>query len=321
MKDNDPIVSIIIPNYNHFQYLEQRIESVLNQTYTNFELIILDDCSTDNSVQIIQKYASSDKISHIIINEKNSGSTFLQWEKGIKLARGKYIWIAESDDYAESVFLETLVPLLENNPDSSVAYSYSHLVDENGNILPEDWDRSHKTNYKVKIFDGKDFAKRWMLFNNTIYNTSMGVFRKDAFSKIGKDYTKYKYSGDWNFWNRLCLEGKVIRCCDKLNYYRQHTEKVTSKADLEGLGFVESKYTVDDLIRRLELTSIQRKVVIGWFMKRITTSKLFRNKEIKNSIIKDIQSYFKCGISSVYIYKLDKRINFSSLNIKRNRSL
>lgn len=321
MKDYNPIVSVIIPNYNHSRYLKRRIDSVLNQTYRDFEVIILDDCSTDNSVEIIREYLSSDKISQMVVNEKNSGSTFLQWEKGLSLARGKYIWIAESDDYADPAFLETLISLLEKTPGSSVAYSYSYLVDENGHILPEDWDRSHWTNYKVKIFEGKDFAKGWMLFNNTIYNTSMGVFCKDAFEKIGKRYTEYKYSGDWYFWNRLCLEGKVIRSCDKLNYYRQHTEKVTSKADLEGLGFIESKYTVDDLIKQLSLTSIQRTVVIGWFIKRIVSSTLFKNNEVKKNILKDVMSYFKCGMSSLYIYKLDKRLNFSSLNIKKNRRL
>ena len=132
---------------------------MLNQTYRDFEVIILDDCSTDNSVEIIREYLSSDKISQMVVNEKNSGSTFLQWEKGLSLARGKYIWIAESDDYADPAFLETLISLLEKTPGSSVAYSYSYLVDENGHILPEDWDRSHWTNYKVKIFEGKDFAK------------------------------------------------------------------------------------------------------------------------------------------------------------------
>ncbi|MBK5721226.1 glycosyltransferase [Dysgonomonas sp. Marseille-P4677] len=321
MSNKQPLVSVILPNYNHAQYLQQRIESILNQTFQDFELIILDDCSTDNSVDIIRKYAESKKVSHLIVNKENSGSTFLQWEKGFHLARGRYIWIAESDDYADPVFLETLINLLENTSSSCVAYCYSNLIDENGNILSDDWDRSHKTKYKVKVFDGKDFVKAWMLFNNTIYNTSMGVFRKDASTKIGTEYTKYKYSGDWYFWNRLCLEGKVIRCCDKLNYYRQHTEKVTSKADLEGLGFIESKYIIEDLIRRLCLTSIQRKIVIGWFMKRIVISKLFRNKDIKKKVLSDIQSYFKCGISSIYIYKLDKRLNFSSLNIKKNRSL
>lgn len=78
----NPLVSVLIPNYNHSIFLEERIQSVLNQKYQNFEVIILDDCSTDNSKNVIDKYKHNPKISHIIYNEINSGSTFKQWNKG-----------------------------------------------------------------------------------------------------------------------------------------------------------------------------------------------------------------------------------------------
>ena len=94
-----PLVTVIIPNYNHAKYLRQRIDTVLNQTYTSFEVIILDDCSTDNSKDIILSYKDNPHISNIVLNSENSGSTFKQWNKGFELAKGDYIWIAESDDY------------------------------------------------------------------------------------------------------------------------------------------------------------------------------------------------------------------------------
>ncbi len=99
------LVTVIVPNYNHAPYLKRRIESILNQTYQDLELIILDDCSNDNSIDIIKQYQNHKKISHIERNEKNSGSPFKQWQKGIELAKGEYIWIAESDDYADPEFL------------------------------------------------------------------------------------------------------------------------------------------------------------------------------------------------------------------------
>ena len=92
------LVSIIIPNYNHAKFLDERIQSVLNQTYQNFELIILDDKSSDNSVEVINQYKDDPRVSSIIINKDNSGSTFKQWYKGIEIAKGEIIWIAESDD-------------------------------------------------------------------------------------------------------------------------------------------------------------------------------------------------------------------------------
>ena len=105
----NPLVSIIIPNYNHAQFLERRIESVLNQTYKNFEIILLDDYSNDNSVDIIRRYQQNPYVSHISLNTQNSGSPFLQWQKGVRMSSGELVWIAESDDFCENSLLETLV--------------------------------------------------------------------------------------------------------------------------------------------------------------------------------------------------------------------
>ena len=103
-----PLVSIIIPNYNHSKFLQQRLDSVFNQTFQDFEVILLDDCSTDNSVDILKKYANHPKVSHLELNKQNSGSPFKQWQKGITMAKGTYIWIAETDDYCEFNFLDQM---------------------------------------------------------------------------------------------------------------------------------------------------------------------------------------------------------------------
>ena len=107
-----PLVSVIIPNYNHAPYLDERIRSIAGQSFQDFEIILLDDCSTDQSISILNKWAKHPKISHFIVNKQNSGSTFLQWEKGFSLAKGKYIWIAESDDVAHPDFLNITVNYL-----------------------------------------------------------------------------------------------------------------------------------------------------------------------------------------------------------------
>lgn len=101
---SSPTVSIIVPNYNHSKYLNQRLDSILNQTYQDFEVILLDDVSSDNSVEILQAYSKHPKVSHLIVNEQNSGNTFKQWQKGIALAKGTFVWIAESDDFCEPHF-------------------------------------------------------------------------------------------------------------------------------------------------------------------------------------------------------------------------
>ena len=110
-----PLVSVIVPNYNHAPFLRLRLDSIFNQTFQDFEVIILDDCSTDNSKEIIEEYRNRPQVSHVVYNETNSGSPFKQWAKGFDLAQGEYIWIAESDDWAELAFLEVFISVLTKN--------------------------------------------------------------------------------------------------------------------------------------------------------------------------------------------------------------
>lgn len=159
---DNPKVSVIIPNYNHARYLDQRIQSVLNQTYPDFEVIILDDCSTDNSLEVIDKYKDNPKISQIIVNEKNSGSTFKQWDKGFNIARGNIIWIAESDDYCETDMLERLVECWKIYPQCSVIQAASRYVDEFGNIISDCENCMEGIVYEK----GYDAIKRHMVCSN-----------------------------------------------------------------------------------------------------------------------------------------------------------
>ena len=116
-----PKVTVITPNYNHARYLPRRLDSILNQTYQDFELIILDNASTDNSREVIESYAGDPGVK-TIFNERNNGSTFKQWDLGLSHAHGDYIWFAESDDYAEPTILETLVDRLDRHPNVGLGH-------------------------------------------------------------------------------------------------------------------------------------------------------------------------------------------------------
>ena len=128
-------VSVIIPNYNHAIFLQQRIESVLSQSFQNFEMIIIDDCSTDDSRAIIETYRNHPKVSQIVYNEQNSGSAFKQWINGISLAKGEWVWIAESDDWAEHDFLERMIQAVTENPTCGLVYCRSFYTNEKGERL------------------------------------------------------------------------------------------------------------------------------------------------------------------------------------------
>ncbi|MDR0332224.1 MAG: glycosyltransferase [Dysgonamonadaceae bacterium] len=318
-----PLVSIILPNYNHAHFLNKRIDSILQQTYQNFELIILDDCSTDYSAEIIKSYLPSKKISHTIFNEKNSGSTFLQWQKGFSFAKGKYVWIAESDDYSDLTFLEKMVSLLENNEDCCIAFCHSHLIDENDKILDLDWDRNSQQYATALLMDSQEFVEKRMLFDNSIYNAGMVVFRRSSLEKIGNGYAEYKFCGDWYLWKELCLQGAtVIRLSEKLNYFRQHQSKVSPKAVLEGLSFTEGKYIFKDTLERLNYSLLKKRVAIGYFLKRIRLrTKYFKDKATKTRVYLDSKEFLRGSYADVVFYKADRKLfkcRFSGLNIEKN---
>ena len=225
----NPIISVIVPNYNHAAYLKQRIESVLEQTYQQIEVIILDDYSTDNSKYIIEQYRHHPKVVHIVYNESNSGITFKQWQKGIELARGRYLWIAESDDISDKDFLSQSVSRFTPSDNIGLVYCQSISVDENGN-LGRSWLNftEHFDNLLWNsdfIMPGYDFVENYMFLQNSIPNASAVVFRKDYISKAGGVNSKFKINGDWDIYTRILSFSDIAYISLPLNYFRQHDNK------------------------------------------------------------------------------------------------
>ncbi len=236
-----PLVSVILPNYNHAAYLPKRIESILNQTFQNFELIVLDDLSQDRSREIIENYRNNPKISHIVFNETNSGSTFKQWEKGVFLAKGKYIWLAESDDFAENSFLENMILLLEQNPSVGIAFSESYIIDEKDKILGL-WKDSIKQNQiwqKDFVRKGKKVILENMIWGNIIPNASAAVFRKEIFEKVGKEHQNFRLVGDWLLWVNMLKISDLAFTTEPLNYFRKHSQNVRSESHRTGREVLE----------------------------------------------------------------------------------
>lgn len=229
-----PLVTAIIPNYNHAAYLKQRIDSVVDQTFDDFEVIILDDCSTDNSAEIIEQYRGHQKIKRIIYNEVNSCSPFKQWKKGIELAESGYIWIAESDDIAALDFLQNLTPLLNGN--NQCAFAFCDSTTDFDSFI------SQKTQPKTenKLYTGKDFIHQHNIEAQFV-NASCVVFRKDKINQqVLSDFVDFRSSGDWLFWTSLALKGNVIRHQQTLNFYRRHETSVSDIAYKTGKYLPES---------------------------------------------------------------------------------
>lgn len=237
-------VSVIVPNFNHAPFLQQRIDSILNQTFQDFELILLDDASTDQSREILERYRDNPHVSHIVFNEVNSGSAFSQWNKGIELAHGEWVWVAESDDWAEPNFLETLLEKAGLSQDCMLAYAGTWWVDESGNRL---WDTPDSE--KVNVFQGPEFIRQRLAICNNIVNVSECIFRRDAYrSEEACRYEKMRLCGDWFFYVLLAEMGDVVEVKQPLSYYRQHGGNVSSDAERQGLTFIEGVDVLEYMI-------------------------------------------------------------------------
>jgi len=308
-----PKVSVIVPNYNHASYLQQRIESILNQTYQDFELIILDDCSTDNSKEIIEQFRNHPKVSQISYNTENSGSTFKQWEKGIHLTQGEYIWIAESDDWCEPTLLETLAPKLEQNKDTVLGYVQSYCV--NGNeiqlIFIQDC--------LEKNMEGYSFIKQRLLFGNAIYNASMAIFRKSVFYKISSEYTKLKFCGDWLFWGSIASYGDVFVSGKILNYFRNHANDVSTKSYKAGLNYLEVIEVLNHFYARNYIKESDLKTALYAQYKSFLKDKFFIPPDNARDIQKEFERHIKSEIYYPIIFKFKRK--FKTLlnhSVKKN---
>jgi glycosyltransferase involved in cell wall biosynthesis len=250
-----PAVSVIVPNYNHARYLPRRLDSIFKQTFKDFEVILLDDASTDNSMDVLERYANYPDV-RIFRNERNSGSPFKQWLRGIDLARSDILWIAESDDACEPQFLETLLPAFRN-PAQKLAYADSHVIDENDRVTgdysngeylislsPTKWKRSYQVTATQEINDG-------LGVKDTILNVSAALFRKFEFDdEFRKALEGMHIAGDWYCIVHAIKDGQIHYLADKLNYHRRHPGSVIARivSDKRLNDFYQEFHTVQQFI-------------------------------------------------------------------------
>ena len=242
-----PKISVIVPNYNHARYLRKRMDSVLGQTSQDFEVILLDDCSTDESRSILCEYGCDPRV-RLEFNEVNSGSTFKQWNKGVGMARGKYIWIAESDDYADERLLERLVDVLDKEPEASFAYCKSWRIGPDNSVHGfQDWyfDLVDPLRWKADFcVDGREQFLNYFACSCVVSNASAVVFRKAIYERVGRADESLRLCGDWKVWAAMALVGKVAYVSEPLSYYRFHDGSVLHKSREGAVDVLESLQVV-----------------------------------------------------------------------------
>lgn len=228
-----PRVSVIVPNYNHAIYLRQRLDSIIKQTFTDIEIIVLDDASIDQSLAIIREYAAQDLRVRVLANTTNSGSAFRQWNRGVREAKGSYVWIAESDDYADVRFLEITVGRLDARPAAGLAFCDTYrVVGETVGNRQSDYYHLHGADHWLKDYDaaGVDEVRNSLYYWNTIPNASAVLFRKEVYNSIGGAPEDMVLCGDWMTWIRMLLVSDVSYVLEPLNYFRCHGGTVRGTA-------------------------------------------------------------------------------------------
>lgn len=231
-----PRVSVVVPNYNYDRFLDERLRSIWNQTFQDFEVLLLDDKSTDDSLRILNAWAERRPGTRVIANETNTGSPFAQWIRGMALARGDLVWIAEADDSCLPRLLEALIPAFDDR-NVFLAYSKSVPVDESGKplgdyeelylnrIKPGRWSQSYIVTDHVEANFGLGIA-------NCIPNASSVLLRPfKPEEEFASTVSSMRMCGDWLFYLRAMRGGSIAYHPEPLNLHRRHDATVTSKTE------------------------------------------------------------------------------------------
>jgi glycosyltransferase involved in cell wall biosynthesis len=246
-------VSVVVPNYNYARYIRQRLDSVCNQSFPIYEVIVLDDASTDASAEVIAEYIKgTDKDIYLIQNDENSGSVFRQWKAGVDRCNGDLVWIAEADDLADEEFLRELAIPFEDEQ-LVLAYCQSKQMDESGDISADSYidyalgaSSCCLTDY---CRDGREEIATTMCIKNVIPNVSAVIFRRQALQEALEDASgrlyEMKVAGDWLVYLHTLLKGKVYHSKKSLNLHRRHTGSVT--------GSLQKKRHVEEIMQMQNL--------------------------------------------------------------------
>lgn len=245
MNSTPELISVIVTNYNHAKYLDQRMESLLAQTYRSIEIIVVDNCSTDNSLEVLAKYM---KYAHIKIVALEENRGFVNSSNlGVSLSRGKFFIFAEADDYNAPLQIELLYQAMSSNQQIGVAFCRSFMVDAQSKVLDEDFNHRDRL---FKEYCAKDtlipnyMAQRFLFFSIIIPNFSAALIRRKYFDLAG-GLAAQQSCPEWAFWFRMCRLCDFYYLATPLNNYRKHGGSYMSLLGIESaiIGIMEVLYT------------------------------------------------------------------------------
>ncbi len=224
------LISIAMTTYNGEKFLKEQLNSIINQTYKNLEIIICDDCSTDNTINIINEYKEKDERIQLYVNEKNLGFS-KNFEKAISLCKGEYIALADQDDIWKLNKIELMVTNIEK---ATLIYGNEELIDENNNLIARSFFEA------TEYIPGEDNYKKFFV-DCCIYGHNM-MFKREIVNNILPIPLKF-----YDVWISLIAakKGKIKYLDNIVGSYRQHLQSVSGIVRKKRSLFEKVFYPID----------------------------------------------------------------------------
>lgn len=211
MKQKNPLVSVVIAVVNEVQYIEEAILSILHQTYSSFELIVIADGSSEDVIAILQFYASIDSRVSLVIQKKNHGLT-KSLNIGLNLSKGKYIARMDADDIAYPLRFEKQVAFLDDHPEIVCVGADVELISEDGFCLGR----------RIQPYEHLEIRRQLLLGNGGAMTHPVIMFSRDTALLIGGYDEAFSTAQDLDLFLRFSEVGRVENIKDTLLYWRQH---------------------------------------------------------------------------------------------------
>lgn len=272
--------SVIIPIYNVEDYLRRCVESVINQTFKDYEVFLIDDCSSDSSLKIAEEYENNEAVT-LLRKGKNSGLSDTR-NYGIRKAKGEYILFLDSDDYIEVDALEKIDRLISENETPDIIY-FDYFMHKDNTVSRE------KSNHCAKtIFIGADFLKKELTVRKYNPAVAFGIYRRTLITENNLFFKTGILHEDELWSPQIVLEAEKV-CITEYAYYHyiRHLGSITMKENQQknGLDMITICKDLDEVSKKIddkELRKVMDNHVAMLYMKALTVGKLFQRNLCKN---------------------------------------
>jgi glycosyltransferase involved in cell wall biosynthesis len=219
MKLSTPLVSVYIPAYNAGLFLNRSISSVLNQTFDDYHLYVIDDASTDNTAEVVEPFLDHPKVTYLR-NSSNLGMS-QNWNKGLELATGKYVAKLDADDFYKPYFLEETIAVLEQNPQVGLVFGGYEWITHEGSQRHEEMFYSESWVEDGAIFI-ENLQRRFVSLGPTI------CVRRECYDRLGHFVGEMRIHTDWEMWMRIATDYSVAYINKVLASIYRHSNSVTA---------------------------------------------------------------------------------------------